>query len=68
MAGGLLLTPDEYRAYVSGLRSELETAWANEEKVAALKITVQVRKRQKVRQWTVPCGCKEVRCWSGGFF
>lgn len=44
MAGGLLLTPDEYRAHVAGLQSELETAWANEEKVAALKVTVQVRK------------------------
>lgn len=43
MAGGLLLTPDEYRAHVGGLQSELETAWANEEKVAALKVTVQVR-------------------------
>lgn len=43
MAGGLLLTPDEYRAHVGGLKSELEAAWAKEEKVAALKVTVQVR-------------------------
>lgn len=43
MAGGLLLTPGEYRAHVSGLQSELEAAWANEEKVAALKLAVQVR-------------------------
>lgn len=44
MAGGLLLTPDEYRWHVSGLKSELEGAWAKEEKVAALKVTVQVWK------------------------
>eukprot|EP00903_Cladosiphon_okamuranus_P009715 g9240.t1 len=44
MAGGLLLTPYEYRTHVGGLQSELETAWANEEKVAALKVTVQAAK------------------------
>lgn len=42
MAGGLLLTPAEYTAHVKALKGELEEAWAKEEKVAALKITVQV--------------------------
>lgn len=42
MAGGLLLTAEEYRTHVDGLKGELEAAWANEEKVAALKVTVQV--------------------------
>ena len=56
MAGGLLLTPDEYRAHVGGLQSELETAWANEEKVAALKVTVQVRKQTRA---TMPRSCAE---------
>lgn len=41
-AGGLLLTPEEYVAHVSGLKEDLEVAWAREEKVAALKVTVQV--------------------------
>lgn len=43
VAGGLLLTPSEYTTHVNGLRSELEYAWANEEKVTALKVTVKVR-------------------------
>lgn len=41
-AGGLLVTPEEYVAHVSGLKEDLEVAWSREEKVAALKVTVQV--------------------------
>ncbi|CAM9556585.1 unnamed protein product, partial [Scytosiphon promiscuus] len=44
MAGGLLLTAEEYRTHVAGLKEELESAWAREEKVAALKVTVQAAK------------------------
>ncbi|CAB1102790.1 unnamed protein product [Ectocarpus sp. CCAP 1310/34] len=41
-AGGLLVTPEEYVAHVSGLKEDLEVAWSREEKVAALKVTVKV--------------------------
>ncbi|CAM9315551.1 unnamed protein product, partial [Ectocarpus sp. 6 AP-2014] len=44
MAGGLLVTPEEYVAHVSGLKEDLEVAWSREEKVAALKVTVQAAK------------------------
>lgn len=42
MAGGLLLTSQEYTAHVSDLRKEVEEAWSKDEKVVALKVTVQV--------------------------
>lgn len=42
MVGGLLVSPAEYKAHMSALMTELEEAWAKEEKVAALKVTVQV--------------------------
>lgn len=42
VAGGLLLTAAEYTAHVAALHGELEEAWAKEEKVTALKVTVQV--------------------------
>lgn len=42
MAGGLLLTSQEYTAHVSDLRKEVEEAWSKDEKVVALKATVQV--------------------------
>ena len=42
MAGGLLLTPEDYTAHVAELNNELREAWSKEKKVMALKVTVQV--------------------------
>ncbi|CAN0471749.1 unnamed protein product [Ascophyllum nodosum] len=44
MAGGLLLTPEDYTAHVAELNNELREAWSKEEKVMALKVTVQASK------------------------
>lgn len=57
MAGGLLLTAEEYTAHVRELRVELEEAWSKEEKVAALKVTVQVRCEVVCRAFAVLCFC-----------
>lgn len=67
MVGGLLVSPAEYKAHVSVLMAELEEAWSKEEKVAALKVTVQVR-GSLPRDWVTGDGVVDGWVMDGGWW